>query len=130
MKNNEYLCPSCGKKIKSSFEGPAELICTDCKNYFLKDHEQDELDNCPFCNAERDHLKYSLYVPYFYGMQGVRVHCRKCGAASGFGDIKRNTSWDCSTPPLFSRETIEDGFKQAQQKWNRRADNERRESDH
>ena len=118
QKVEKYDCPVCGKSMKVSFGSPVESICSDCKENFLKEHEADTLDNCPFCNADRSHIRHRLNVPYYYGAAGVRVRCDCCGASSGVGGIYRYT--DLSKPPLFNRETIDDGFKKANVKWNRR----------
>ena len=124
-KVEKYDCPVCGKAMKVSFGSPVESICTECKQSFLKEHETDTLKNCAFCNADRSQIRYQLSVPYYYGAVGVRVRCDCCGALSGVGGIYRYEDFGCSKPPLFNRETIEDGFKKANEKWNRRANDER-----
>jgi len=121
-KVEKYNCPVCGNAMKVSFGSPAESICDDCKQAFLRNHEQDQLENCPFCNAGRDRLRHGLFVPYFYGTEGVMVVCKECGARGGIGDIRKKITW--GEPSLFNRETIEDGFKKANEKWNRRAADE------
>lgn len=119
-KVEKYDCPVCGKNMKVSFGTPTESICAECKQGFLKEHENDTLENCPFCDADRSHVSHSLSVPYLYGAVGVRVRCGCCGAMSGVGGIYHYENADCSKPPLFNRETIENGFKTANEKWNRR----------
>lgn len=118
--NKNHFCRSCGEKLKTSFGSPAESVCTECRERFLADHENDDLRPCPFCGADKEHLRHALFTPFFYGAEGVRVVCRSCGAASGYGSITQKTSWDCSTPPLFNHDTIEVGFVEANEKWNRR----------
>lgn len=124
-KVEKYDCPVCGKAMKVSFGTPVESICTECKQSFLKEHETDTLKNCAFCNADRSQIRYQLSVPYYYGAVGVRVRCDCCGALSGVGGIYRYEEFGCSKPPLFNRQTIEDGFKKANEKWNRRANDAR-----
>lgn len=113
----KYDCPICAKPIRVSFGSPGEAICTDCKNGFLEAHKHDDLSACPFCNSSD--LKHSLNVPYYYGPVGVRVRCNECGAVGGIGAIHEYT--DLDKPPLFGKETIENGFAKANAKWNRRA---------
>lgn len=120
-KVKEYFCPICSEQMKVSFGSPVELICHECKNKILQEHEADELKNCPFCNADRKQLKYSLSVPYYYGACGVRVLCSNCHTASGYGSIYHYENNDCTKPPLFNYETITNGFVKARAKWNRRA---------
>jgi hypothetical protein len=55
------------------------------------------------------------------------VVCKECGARGGIGDIRKRITWE--EPSLFNRETIEDGFKKANEKWNRRVGNEHRKAD-
>lgn len=121
-KVKEYFCPICGKQMKVSFGSPVESICDECKEKFQKEHEADELKNCPFCNADRKQIIYKLSVPYYYGATGVRVYCKSCHAASGIGSIYHYENNNCSKPPIFNYETITNGFVQAKAKWNRRAD--------
>lgn len=118
----KYNCPVCGNAMKVSFGSPVDSICTDCREGFLKEHKNDTLKNCAFCNADREHLRHSLLTPYFYGTEGVSVVCKECGARGGIGDIRKKSTW--GEPSLFNRETIEDGFKKASEKWNRRAADE------
>lgn len=119
-KVKEYYCPICGKQMKVSFGSPTESICLECKKNILKEHESDELKNCPFCNADRGQIKYNLSVPYYYGAVGVRVRCSDCGAVGGIGSIYHYENNSCSIPPIFNYETITNGFVQAKAKWNRR----------
>lgn len=119
-KVEKYDCPICGKNMKVSLGTPSESICSECKKMFLEWHESDNLENCPFCNADRSQVCHSLSVPFLYGPEGVRVRCKCCGAMSGVGGIYHYVDNTCSKPPLFNRETIEDGFKKANEKWNRR----------
>lgn len=117
----KHLCASCGKELKPHlhFSTPEKSVCDECLNELLKEHETDLFEKCPFCGG--DTMEYIIYVPYLYGAEGIRVRCKTCGAFGGYGDIRKRTTWDLSIPPIFNRETIEDGFKKAQEKWNGRA---------
>lgn len=121
----KYDCPICGMPMPVSFGSPTEAICTDCKTRFLEEHKQDDLAACPFCNSSD--LKHSLNVPYHYGAVGVRVRCNECGAVGGIGVIHEHKEFD--RPPLFGKDTIENGFVKANAKWNRRARYESRNVD-
>lgn len=125
-KVEKYCCPVCGKDMRVSFGSPVEAICHECKNRILEEHENDDLKNCPFCNADRSQIHYALSVPYYYGATGVRVRCKCCGATGGIGGIYHYENCDCSKPPIFNYETITNGFAKAKEKWDRMADNEQR----
>ena len=122
--NNEkqkHFCASCGKEMKPHrhFSTPEKSVCDECLSELQTEHEADLFEKCPFCGG--NDMEYIISVPYLYGAEGVRVRCKTCGAFSGYGDIRRRTSCDLSIPPIFNRETIENGFKSARDKWNRRA---------
>lgn len=119
----KHLCASCEREMKPHryFSTPEKSVCDECLRELRTEHEADLFEKCPFC-GEND-MEYIISVPYLYGAEGIRVRCKNCGASSGYGDIRRRTSWDLSTPPIFNHETIEDGFKSAREKWNGRASN-------
>lgn len=117
----KHLCASCGKELKPHLHCsyPEKSVCDECLNELLAEHEADIFEKCPFCGGSD--MEYIISVPYLYGAEGIRVRCKTCGALSGYGNIRRRTTLDLSIPPIFNRETIEDGFEKARQKWNRRA---------
>ena len=124
MPNELKLCPVCGGSLDYDVLGrPMQSVCRKCEERLLEEHKDDELDNCPFCGADRTQLKHHIALPYFFGAEGVIVICKQCGARSGWGAIREPLSvLNHSKPPKFNEETIQNGFKLANAKWNRRSD--------
>ena len=68
--------------------------------------KETELKPCPFCGGKAEIYKYDPYDGYQGDCSLYRVHCTKCDAS--FERIRK---------------------EQAEDAWNRRADNEQREAD-
>lgn len=116
-------CPCCNESLNTDVLGrPMASICRNCEERILKQHKEDQLKNCPFCNGSD--LKHTLSVPFYFGAEGVTVRCNKCGAKSGLGSITKRITFDLAVPPIFNEETIHNGFEEANNKWNRRAEND------
>lgn len=98
MPNELKPCPVCGGSLDYDVLGrPMQSVCRKCEERLLEEHKDDELGNCPFCGADREHLKHHIALPYFFGAEGVLVHCEQCGARSGWGAIREPLSI-CNLP--------------------------------
>ena len=113
--NDPIKCVVCGRPCYIG------TICPSCEKEFLIKHQDDDLKNCPFCNAARENLKYCILAPRYYGAEGVIVVCKGCRARGGVGGIRYRTSHNLCAPYIFNANTVEMGFSEAQHKWNTRS---------
>ncbi len=118
--DNKRECAACGKELKIHWSSthPDSTICDECQKELVERHNaEDHFERCPFCGGNE--FKYILRAPYYYGAEGVKIKCKGCGAEGGWGEIR--TSFLSPEGAVFNRETIENGFKRANEKWNKRA---------
>ena len=83
--------------------------------------EHNELKPCPFCGGEADVKYQPIYMDY-----GVCIFCTECKARSKF------FPYDCKYTYFHGEKNVYISKEQAKNKaielWNRRADNEQRET--